>query len=139
MKSCQDVIANRPVRRNVTTMTASDPLIVAYKSAIAQMKALPDSDRRSWRYQARIHNDFCPHNNWLFLPWHRAYLFFFERICRKLSGMETFALPYWDWSQEPHVPALFWGGSTNPLFNSTRAATATSVASSANIGRRDGE
>ena len=32
----------------------------------------------------------------LFLPWHRAYLFFFEHIARKVLGDENFALPYWD-------------------------------------------
>jgi tyrosinase len=33
-----------------------------------------------------------------FLPWHRMYLYFFERIVRKVSGDKTFALPYWDYS-----------------------------------------
>lgn len=33
-----------------------------------------------------------------FWPWHRMYLFYFERICRKLSGDDTFALPYWGYS-----------------------------------------
>jgi tyrosinase len=134
IQQCQEAIANRPVRRNVSGLAASDPLIVAYKSAIAQMKALPLSDPRNWTRQAQIHNDFCPHGNWLFLPWHRAYLLYFERICRKLSGMAEFALPYWNWSTAPSVPAAFWGGSSNPMFNPTRRATAASVAEAANIG-----
>src|SRR6266404_518431 len=33
-----------------------------------------------------------------FLPWHRMYVFFFERIVRKLCGDPGFALPYWDYS-----------------------------------------
>jgi hypothetical protein len=36
-----------------------------------------------------------------FWPWHRMYVFFFERICRKLSQDPTFALPYWNY----HDPA----------------------------------
>jgi len=131
MQSCQQQIANRPVRRNVTTLGASHPILTAYASAITQMKALPASDPRNWTNQARIHNDHCPHGNWLFLPWHRAYLLYFERICRKLSGMADFALPYWNWTQSPSVPAPFWSGA---LLDTNRFATASSVASSANVG-----
>ena len=57
---------------------------------------------------------FCPHNNWFFLPWHRAYLAYFEDICRMLSGNEDFALPYWNWTRNPQIPAAFWGDG-NPL------------------------
>jgi tyrosinase len=126
-QSCQQQIANRPMRRNVNTMAASDPILVAYKAAITAMKALPPSDPRNWTRQAQIHNNFCPHGNWLFLPWHRVYLFYFERICRKLSGMADFALPYWNWSQDARIPATFWGNASNPLFNGTRAITASST------------
>jgi tyrosinase len=134
VEDCRREIANRPVRRNINSLAPDHPIIVAYKSAITQMKALPASDPRSWTNQARIHNDFCPHANWLFLPWHRIYLLYFERICRKLSGMADFALPYWDWTANPRVPAVFWGASSNPLFDATRMARETSVASPANVG-----
>jgi tyrosinase len=134
LKSGQEAVANRPVRRDISSLAPDHPIIVAYKSAITQMKALPSSDPRNWTRQMRIHQNFCPHANWLFLPWHRVYLLYFERICRKLSGMADFALPYWNWSTAPSVPAPFWGGSSNPLFNDTRIATATSIASPANVG-----
>jgi len=39
--------------------TLNDPILVAFKSAIQQMTALPASDPRSWNNQAKIHNDFC--------------------------------------------------------------------------------
>ena len=133
LHSCWDTIKNRPVRRNINSLAPNDPIIVAYKSAVTQMKALPMSDRRNWTNQARIHLDHCPHGNWLFLPWHRAYLFFFERICRKLSGMADFALPYWNWTADPTIPAVFWGGASNPLFDN-RVAGPTSVASAFNVG-----
>ncbi|HMG20176.1 MAG TPA: tyrosinase family protein, partial [Kofleriaceae bacterium] len=126
MQTCQQQIANRPVRRNITTLGASHPILTAYASAITQMKALPMSDPRNWTRQAQIHNDHCPHNNWLFLPWHRAYLLYFERICRKLSGMADFALPYWNWSLSPSVPAAFWTGA---LLDTNRDITASSVIS----------
>jgi hypothetical protein len=46
----------------------------------------------------------CPHGNWWFLPWHRAYLYYFERILRwaaKQTGhpkADSLALPYWDYT-----------------------------------------
>jgi tyrosinase len=129
-----DQIANRPVRRNLASLSATDPIIVAYKDAVTQMKSLPASNPRSWAAQAQIHFDHCPHGNWFFLPWHRAYLFYFEKICRELSGMDEFALPYWNWSANPQVPGVFWGGSSNPLFLASRTASQTSTAASEFVG-----
>lgn len=123
--------ATRPVRRSVTTLASSSPILTAYRTAIARMKALPSSDRRNWTNQARIHLDYCPHGNWLFLPWHRAYLLFFERICRRLSGMADFALPYWNWSVARRIPAPFWTGQ---LLDPNRLATPASVADPAAVG-----
>lgn len=120
-----------PVRRSVTSLAPGSPILTAYQTAIARMKALPSSDRRNWTNQARIHLDFCPHGNWLFLPWHRAYLLFFERICRRLSGMADFALPYWNWSVARRVPAPFWSGQ---LLDRNRLATPASVADPAAVG-----
>lgn len=92
------------------------------------MKALPASDRRSWQNQALIHQNFCPHGNWLFLPWHRAYLHCFEEICKELAHDEGFALPYWNWTLNRSVPAPFWGDpATNPLFHEGRVATPASM------------
>lgn len=36
-----------------------------------------------------------------FLPWHRLYLYYYERTLRRYSGTETFALPYWDYFDYP--------------------------------------
>jgi len=33
-----------------------------------------------------------------FLPWHRAFLIYFETIIRSVSGDASFTLPYWDYS-----------------------------------------
>jgi len=92
------------------------------------MKALPSSDRRNWQNQALIHQNFCPHGNWLFLPWHRAYLYYFEEICRELVHDDSFALPYWNWTLNRSVPAPFWDDpANNPLFHEGRVATPTSL------------
>jgi tyrosinase len=131
---CGAGIGRRPVRRNIAELTATDDVILAYGEAVRAMRALPAEDPRNWTRQARLHQDHCPHGNWLFLPWHRAYLHYFERICRKLSGYGDFALPYWDWSATPSVPAVFWGEEDNPLFYSPRRASPTSVAHPSIVG-----
>ncbi len=133
------IIENRPTRRNIDSMGPNDPMVVGYKAAVTAMKGLTSSDptdMRGWTNQALIHNNHCPHGNWYFLPWHRAYLLYFERICRKYSGNADFALPYWNWTMSPTVPSVFWDGSsgscaapcppgtlsspTNPLFDCSR-------------------
>ena len=32
-----------------------------------------------------------------FLPWHRMYVYYFERIIRRVTGRTDFTLPYWDY------------------------------------------
>jgi tyrosinase len=119
-------LAGVRTRKDVSTLTATSPDIVALKTAVGKMKAeLGPGDRRNWLAQAQIHGTFtggftfCQHGNWYFLPWHRGYLYFFEEIIRQLSGYEDFALPYWDWSKDFSLPALFWGAG-NPLDNPPR-------------------
>ena len=100
-------------RRSVRGMTANDPDLAAYRRGVAAMKALPASDPRNWTRFAAIHASFCPHGNWYFLPWHRAYILSFENICRQLSRKRDFALPYWDWTADRAFPAAFSAGDRN--------------------------
>ena len=104
-------------RRSVRGMTANDPDLAAYRRGVAAMKALPASDPRNWTRFAAIHASFCPHGNWYFLPWHRAYLVALENIIRDLAAKPDFALPYWDWSAERQLPPAFGAGTrrNNPL------------------------
>ncbi|KAK4439026.1 Polyphenol oxidase I, chloroplastic [Sesamum alatum] len=37
------------------------------------------------------------HQCWLFYPWHRWYLYFYERILGKLIDDPSFGLPFWNW------------------------------------------
>jgi tyrosinase len=129
-------IQNRPTRKNIQelwTANPSDPVIVTYKNAVQAMKALPASNTSSWQYQMSIHLNSCIHHNWLWLPWHRVYLLYFERICRKVTGDATFALPYWNWNTHPAVPDPFWDTSS-PLYDSNRCCTQADQADSSYIG-----
>jgi tyrosinase len=107
------------VRRSARGMSANDPDLAAMRRAVARMKTLPQSDPRNWIRFADIHRNFCPHGNWYFLPWHRAYLLSFERVCQELSGKPDFALPYWNWTADRQVPPAFMAGdrTSNPLFH----------------------
>jgi tyrosinase len=100
------------IRRNVTAM-GSDPSLALYDRAVGIMKNLDSSNPFNWQNQAAIHLNHCPHQNWFWLPWHRAYLYYFERICRKVLGDEHFALPYWNWTDDPQIPKPFWSGNLN--------------------------
>ena len=107
------------IRPDITSLNPNGPQIKSLKAGVAAMRAMDDGNPKSWVAQASIHNNFCPHNNWFFFPWHRAYLYYFEQICREASGDSTFALPYWNWSTTPRLPAVFWGND-NPLNDATR-------------------
>lgn len=44
-----------------------------------------------------------------FLPWHRVYLFFIERIVRAAGGLDgsSLGLPYWNWTKDRALPLAF--------------------------------
>jgi len=107
------------VRLDVGPLTAASPDLVSYAKAIKAMQALPVADPLSWAYQAAIHGttlsgshvawNTCQHGTIFFWSWHRMYLYWFERIIRKMSGNPNFALPYWNYESagERHLPAPF--------------------------------
>jgi tyrosinase len=128
----QQQINIRPVRREIGTAAALRD-VASYRTAVAAMRRLPAADPRNWTRQAQLHLDHGRHASWLFLPWHRAYLYYFEQICRELSGHAGFALPYWNWTANPRIPATFWD-RTSPLFHPWRDATAESVAAADFVG-----
>ena len=60
-----------------------------------------------------------PRNVNAFLPWNRAFLWYFERVVRKQGGNSDFSLACWDWTQGK-VPTVYADAKTpdgrpNPL------------------------
>jgi tyrosinase len=113
-EALREQIENRPVRRRLRTGSAEvDNAVAIYKDAVDQMKALPAGNPRSWAAQAAIHGtvaggfNLCQHGTVHFFSWHRAYLFYFEKICQELTGEESFGLPYWNWNQNPAIHPEF--------------------------------
>jgi tyrosinase len=133
------------VRVDVWSLKPDDPIITSYAKAVAAMQAKPASDKTSWAYQAAIHGSHqsppkplwnqCRHGGWFFLSWHRAYLYYFERIVRaevvKAGGPKGWALPYWNYgggATDNTLPVPFRArtladGSANPLFVPGRSLT----------------
>lgn len=102
------------MRRDIGAADAPVEILQDYRRAVTAMLQLPPTDPRNWYRQGLIHLLDCPHANWWFLPWHRAYLGWFEKICRDLSGNSRFALPYWNWSRDQRIPAAFFSGALDP-------------------------
>jgi tyrosinase len=82
---------------------------------------------------SKLYWDQCQHQSWFFPPWHRGYLLALEAHIRaaviKLSGPDTWALPYWNYfggGNQSQLPPAFMqktlpGGSTpNPLYVAAR-------------------
>jgi tyrosinase len=97
----------------------SDPampsrILDSYKKGIREMLNRPPSDPRNWYRTALIHVFDCPHGNWWFLPWHRAYIGWLEQTIRAFSGDMEFALPYWDWTKTPRIPSAMFEDVLDP-------------------------
>ncbi|KAM7503846.1 hypothetical protein LguiB_002750 [Lonicera macranthoides] len=118
---------------------ASDEYVAKFSKAIELMKALPEDDPRNFMQQARVHCAYCNgayqqvgfldldlqiHNSWLFYPFHRWYLYFYEKILAKLIGDPSFALPFWNWDtpRGMQVPSMFLDTSSS-LYNEHRNAS----------------
>ncbi|PUZ50422.1 hypothetical protein GQ55_6G057800 [Panicum hallii var. hallii] len=112
-----------------------------YKEAVGKMRALPESNPLSFAAQAAVHEAYCDghyrydpteknrafdvHFSWIFAPWHRMYIYFYERALGQLIGDDTFALPYWNWDAPGGmgIPAIFKDSFANPLYDPYRDQT----------------
>ncbi len=94
-----------------------------FRQAISSAQGVGDD--RGYQYWAGIHGlplpISCVHHRELFLPWHRAYLYFFEKALQdQVAGV---TLPWWDWTNHSEgVPGPYArrkaNGRKNPLFDS---------------------
>ena len=123
-------IANRPVRRRLREGSSEiDDVLAVYADAVEAMRDLPTSNPRSWAAQYQIHGNatsfnHCQHGTDHFFTWHRAYLAYFEKICQEVTGDATFALPYWNWNQDPTMHSGFTAAGSN--LNHGRNSTSVS-------------
>ncbi|WP_424683545.1 tyrosinase family protein [Frateuria sp. YIM B11624] len=91
--------------------------------AVQTMRANKTStDPASWEYWAIVHRYNCPHGKPYFLSWHRGFLYRFEEMLRQVSGDPNLVLPYWNYYDQPTVPAEFLD-STSSLYRGDRQGT----------------
>ncbi|KAJ8621185.1 hypothetical protein MRB53_029714 [Persea americana] len=109
--------------------------VAKFKKAVQAMKDLDPEDPWHYDQQAKIHCTYCNgaykqagfdvplqvHFSWLFLPWHRWYLYFFERILGKLINDDSFALPFWNYDRPEgmFMPSIYVDPSSS-LYNPRR-------------------
>jgi len=108
-------------RRSARRLTPGQ--LADFRAAITASQAI--SDDRGFQYWAGIHGlplpISCVHHKELFLPWHRAYLYFFEKTLQdRVPGV---TLPWWDWTNHAEgIPNPYAkrkaNGRKNPLFDS---------------------
>lgn len=92
-------------------------LAIGYMRHGSRDRPLSVDNPMQWDQFALAHAHHCTesghfqvHWSWFFLPWHRAYLYFFERyLAHVLTTVfkedgARFALPYWDWESHKEVP-----------------------------------
>ncbi len=133
LDGCAPTAGAPAVRRDIGGISANDLTITLYAKAVQAMQALPVSNPLSWSYQAAIHAttlagsqiawNTCQHGSYLFWSWHRMYLYWFERIVRKMSGDPGWALPFWNYtaSTERQLPPMF-RDQTSVLYVANRNA-----------------
>jgi tyrosinase len=103
----------------VEVRAMDDAGLGAFRQALTASMAL--SDDRGYSYWAGIHGlplpISCRHGDLYFLPWHRAYLYYFEKSLQdRVPGV---ALPWWDWTSiDSHLqgmPPSYSQNGDNPL------------------------
>lgn len=125
----------RPIRPRQVANRLTPAEVTQLKAAYQAMRALDTSDPsdpRGFTQQANVHCHHCAtsdpalqmHFTWRFFAWHRAYLYFHERILGKLINNANFRLPFWGWDSAGFralpTPYVTPNDPSNPLFNSTR-------------------
>jgi tyrosinase len=96
--------ATLALRPSVTKLSPAE--LATLRGAIAG--ALKLDDERGYQFFANWHGvtfGYCRHHENLFLPWHRAYLYYFELALREVEP--TLALPWWDWTTSPEIPPAY--------------------------------
>jgi len=120
------------VRHRISAAKLNQHQLDSYREAILQAAQFSPGDNRGFQWFAGQHGipgNFCQHHvqsehgRRFFLPWHRAYLYFFELALQDLVPDVT--QPWWDWTFDPQNPtwipdafdaASVDGGAPNPLF-----------------------
>jgi polyphenol oxidase len=143
---------SNPILPRLAASTLGSADVAKLRSAYEALRHLTTtdpSDPRGWLQQGDKHCWNCGggldgqageeiHGSWLFLPWHRAYLYFHERILGSLINDKSLRLAYWDWDNSQHreVPPAWLtpNNAGNSLFDPQRSAVAGNQAPNSIVG-----
>jgi tyrosinase len=146
--------AGPPLTRYGVSTPQGAAMLASYRSAVATMMGRGEGNPCSWLFQWYTHqiradrtksteiaslpaaqrplatdmwNTCQAHNGRpvrFFLPWHRMYVYFLERIVRAASGNPNFTLPYWDYltPSQRALPGPFWNSTVSALYRPSRNA-----------------
>jgi hypothetical protein len=152
--SCSNESEVKYVRKNANSPEAQSD-IEAMEKAMKIMKIRDCNDPTSWYYQAAMHwvpeqidsNKLCEsYSDWTelkmawdecthsssgaeeinFLIWHRMYIWHFEKIVRKTSGKNDFALPYWGYTNYNSADKIMpsqWRSIESSLYEEARISS----------------
>lgn len=124
-----NIPASSATRVRPAIQCADKEYVAKLAKAYELMRALPDSDPRSMTQQSNLHCAYCGgafiapgsnntgidiHFSWFFFPWHRAYIYFHERILQSLLNDTTFSLPFWNWDGQ--LDSSFAAGDNSNCF-----------------------
>jgi tyrosinase len=117
LPSLTALAATSPLRRSLQGLAWNDPIVETYRDGVGIMKQLATTEKFNWVNLCAIHGNansfkYCPHGNWYFLPWHRAFIAMYERVIRHLTKNPDFGLPFWDWTANPLMPDVFLSKTT---------------------------
>ncbi|KAH9289867.1 hypothetical protein KI387_033984, partial [Taxus chinensis] len=124
-----------PIRTRPAAQLVNAEYIAKYEKAVSHMKSLPEDHPHSFLQQAKVHCAYCNgaylmgsdkqdyqvHWGWFFLPFHRWFIYFYERIVASYTGDDNFALPFWNWDARDgmRIPDMYTN-SGSPLYDENR-------------------
>ncbi len=102
------------VRLSIESIEQDPSSLTVLKDAYSEFKSIQDD--RGFDWFASLHGlslpIWCEHGSPLFLPWHRAYLFYFElalqtrlgskftEVAPRIPAFAEVGLPWWDWASD---------------------------------------
>jgi len=109
-------------REEINIFITKPARIDALRRGILVMKQRPATDPTSWAFQSNVHGSAmagqywnkCQHRHWWFLAWHRAYLYYLERMLQRAANESRLRIPYWNYTNPANrsLPALFMDPTT---------------------------
>ena len=92
-----DQSSNKRIRMNLDCLPPDQ--VEIFRQGVREMYHLNKfpADWRNYNSIALIHQNHCQHAWERFLPWHRVYLYEFERALSDVINL-PFGIPYWDWT-----------------------------------------